>query len=36
MRWVVTFTAVYMVVFYAYREAVDSPLTGLYAGISVL
>ncbi len=36
MRWVLVFTTVYMVAFYAYGQAVDSPLTGLYAGINIL
>jgi hypothetical protein len=36
MRWVLVFTTVYMVAFYVYGQAVDSPLTGLYAGINIL
>lgn len=36
MHWVLASTTVYMVASYVYGQAVDSPLTGLYAGINIL
>jgi hypothetical protein len=36
MSWVILFTAAYTAALFAYGQAVDSPLTGIYTGINLL